>query len=214
MNPSLWWAVDACDPVDQLQAAAFVEHLSRTGVDALLLDDTTPDGVSGRPDPVLLASWLLPDIPELLLVVTLRVSDAAPYAAARRIIALDQLAQGRIAVLLRPGTATAEVTAEYAHVLRGLWTGWDLDALIQDRDAGVFADPDKVRPLHHHGPHFRVAGPLNTPPSAQGAPPLISPDTAGWSELSLVDPRIRVIGHGWRRPAPGTTARERLLRRR
>jgi FMN-dependent oxidoreductase (nitrilotriacetate monooxygenase family) len=43
----------------------------------------------------------------------------------------------------------------------------------------VFADGDQIRQIHHVGPYFKVAGPLNVPRSPQGYPLLVQ---AGSSE--------------------------------
>ena len=50
----------------------------------------------------------------------------------------------------------------------GLWDTWDDDALVLDREAGVFADPSKVHELDHKGEWFDVRGPLTVPRVAAG----------------------------------------------
>src|SRR5699024_2842182 len=60
---------------------------------------------------------------------------------------------------------------EFIEVLHALWDSWDDDAVLADRD-GMFADPQKVRPIHHAGEHFLVDGPLTLPRSPQGRPVL------------------------------------------
>jgi alkanesulfonate monooxygenase SsuD/methylene tetrahydromethanopterin reductase-like flavin-dependent oxidoreductase (luciferase family) len=59
-----------------------------------------------------------------------------------------------------------------------LWDSWTDDALQWDR-GGQYADPAKVRPIHHRGAYFRVDGPLNVPRPPQGHPVLFQ---AGASE--------------------------------
>ena len=59
-----------------------------------------------------------------------------------------------------------------------LWDSWTDDALQCDR-GGHYADPDKVKPIHHRGEYFRVDGPLNVPRPPQGHPVLFQ---AGASE--------------------------------
>ncbi|MDQ7905044.1 hypothetical protein RB614_10980 [Phytohabitans sp. ZYX-F-186] len=50
---------------------------------------------------------------------------------------------------------------EYLDVLYKLWEGsWDDDAILADRDGKVFADPAKIRPIHHKGRWFQVEGPV------------------------------------------------------
>src|SRR5699024_8542300 len=68
--------------------------------------------------------------------------------------------------------------AEFVDVVLALWDSWDQDALLLDRN-GQYADPDKVRAIHHHGSHFLVDGPLTVPRPPQGHPVLFQ---AGASE--------------------------------
>jgi FMN-dependent oxidoreductase (nitrilotriacetate monooxygenase family) len=64
-------------------------------------------------------------------------------------------------------------------VVRGLWRGWDPDAVVRDRTSGVFADRAKIRPLEHKGRYFKIKGPLNVERPPHGDPLLIQ---AGGSE--------------------------------
>src|SRR6185369_9702870 len=51
-----------------------------------------------------------------------------------------------------------------------LWDCWDADALVMDREKGVFADPSKIRYADYVGPYVRVRGPMSIPRSPQGRP--------------------------------------------
>jgi FMN-dependent oxidoreductase (nitrilotriacetate monooxygenase family) len=62
---------------------------------------------------------------------------------------------------------------EYVDVVKQLFQSWDPDAVVLDRDKGVYADPDKVRPTHFKGKYFSVRGPLNTVPSPQHRPAFV-----------------------------------------
>ena len=59
---------------------------------------------------------------------------------------------------------------EYMDVVRKLFDSWDEDAVVLDRENGVYADSDKVRTIDHKGKYFQVRGPLNTVPSPQKHP--------------------------------------------
>jgi FMN-dependent oxidoreductase (nitrilotriacetate monooxygenase family) len=80
---------------------------------------------------------------------------------------------------------------EFMQVVLGHWDSWDDDAILADREAGVFADPDKVRRLDHNGRWFRSRGPFTVPRSAQGRPVIIQAGQSGrgqafaarWGEL-------------------------------
>ena len=73
-----------------------------------------------------------------------------------------------------------QIAEEYVDVVRGLWRGWEPDAVVRDGQAGVFIDRTKVRTLNHKGRHFQVKGPLNVELPSHGEPLLIQ---AGGSEL-------------------------------
>jgi FMN-dependent oxidoreductase (nitrilotriacetate monooxygenase family) len=60
---------------------------------------------------------------------------------------------------------------EYLEVLYKLWEGsWEDDAVIRDRESGVFTDPAKVHEIGHKGKHFTVPGIHLSEPSPQRTP--------------------------------------------
>src|SRR5260221_2408698 len=52
-------------------------------------------------------------------------------------------------------------------VVGKLWESWEPGAILADRAAGAFADPAKVKPIHHEGTYFKSRGPLNFPAGPQ-----------------------------------------------
>jgi FMN-dependent oxidoreductase (nitrilotriacetate monooxygenase family) len=142
----------------------------------------------------------------------------SPFHVARTFATLDHLSGGRAAwnVVTSVNDGEAQnfgVDAHLGHDARydradefleattGLWDTWDDDALVLDRESGVFADPDKVRALDHDGEWFRVKGPLTVPRSPQGRPLLMQAGSSGrgrdfaarWAELIFTgDPNIDV----------------------
>ncbi|HET6662618.1 MAG TPA: LLM class flavin-dependent oxidoreductase, partial [Acidimicrobiales bacterium] len=142
----------------------------------------------------------------------------APFHVARTFATLDHLSGGRAAwnVVTSVNDAEAQnygVDAHLGHDERydradefmeattGLWDSWDDDALVLDRESGVFADPGKVHPLDHEGTWFRVRGPLTVPRSPQGRPVLLQAGSSGrgrdfaarWAELVFTgDPNVDV----------------------
>src|SRR5215469_2517281 len=48
-----------------------------------------------------------------------------------------------------------------------------------DRDAGIFADPAKVRRIEHVGQYFKSRGPLNVVRSPQNGPAILQAGTSG-----------------------------------
>ena len=111
----------------------------------------------------------------------------SPFHVARTFATLDHLSGGRAAwnVVTSVNDGEAQnfgVDAHLGHDARydradefleattGLWDTWDDDALVLDREAGVFADPDKVHELDHEGEWFQRAGPAHRAPVAPGPP--------------------------------------------
>lgn len=83
---------------------------------------------------------------------------------------------------------------EFMEVVMGHWDSWQDDAIQQNRDTGIFADPGKVARLDHQGKYFQSRGPFTVPRSSQGHPVLIQAGQSGrgklfasrWSELIFV----------------------------
>jgi len=59
---------------------------------------------------------------------------------------------------------------EYLEVVNKLFASWEKDAVLLDREAGIYADPEKVHTIDHKGRFYSVRGPLNTVPSPQHRP--------------------------------------------
>src|SRR6185436_10882988 len=67
---------------------------------------------------------------------------------------------------------------EFMEVCRKLWESWDPDAVVMDREAGVFAEPAKVHRIEHVGPFFKSRGPLNVVRSPQNGPAILQAGTS------------------------------------
>jgi long-chain alkane monooxygenase len=124
--------------------------------------------------------------------ITFSTSYEPPFAWARRLSTLDHLTKGRvgwnIVTSYLPNAARNfghdgeiehdtrfEIAEEYLDVLYKMWEGsWDDDAIVADREGGVFADPAKIRPIDHVGTYFKVEGPHLPSPSRQRTPLLIT----------------------------------------
>ncbi len=80
---------------------------------------------------------------------------------------------------------------EFMEVAFKLWDSWEPDALVLDREKGIYANPEKVHYLNHQGRWFQSRGPLNIPQSPQGHPVVIQAGSSGrgkafaarWSEV-------------------------------
>ena len=80
---------------------------------------------------------------------------------------------------------------DFMAAVLGHWDSWDEDAIVLDKQHGVFAKPGSVRRLDHDGPFYKTRGPFTVPRSAQGRPVLIQAGASGrgqtfaarWGEL-------------------------------
>ncbi|MFB9384528.1 LLM class flavin-dependent oxidoreductase [Pseudonocardia petroleophila] len=147
-----------------------------------------------------------------------------PYHVARTFATLDHLSAGRVAWNVVTSVNDTEAqnfgtethldhdarydrAEEFVEVVARLWDSWEDDALVLDRDAGIFADPDRVHELRHRGEHFRVRGPLTVPRTPQGRPPIIQAGQSGrgrdfaarWADLIFTgDPSREVAAEQYR----------------
>ncbi|OBB14336.1 monooxygenase [Mycolicibacterium setense] len=130
------------------------------------------------------------------LIATATTGYIEPYTLARSFASLDHISGGRAGWNIVTSAGEDEAAnfgvegipdhagryrraAEFVDVATALWDSWEDDALVLDESTGIFADPDRVHRIDHHGEHFTVRGPLNTPRSVQGRPLLVQ---AGSSE--------------------------------
>jgi FMN-dependent oxidoreductase (nitrilotriacetate monooxygenase family) len=139
-------------------------------------------------DPVLLVSAMAAVTKNLGFGVTAGTAYEHPYPFARRMSTLDHLTKGRVGWNVVTGYLPSaarnmgnddqlEHDERYAHadeyleVLYKLWEGsWEDDAVIRDRDSGVFTDPRKVHEIGHEGKYFSVPGIHISEPSPQRTP--------------------------------------------
>lgn len=139
-------------------------------------------------DPLLAISAMAAATSRLGFGVTLSTMYEQPYLLARKMATLDHLTDGRVgwnvvtsalesaARNLGASTQLAHderyaMADEFMEVVYKLWeASWDDDAVIRDREAGVYTDPDRVRPIEHHGRYFDVPGIGLTEPSRQRTP--------------------------------------------
>jgi FMN-dependent oxidoreductase (nitrilotriacetate monooxygenase family) len=147
-------------------------------------------------EPTVLLAALAAATERIGLIATASTSYNSPYNIARRFASIDHLSGGRAGwnVVTTAGADAArnfglddqplhryryERAAEFLDVAFKLWDSWDDDAIVADKEAGVWADSDLVRAIEHSGPHFSVRGPLDIPRSPQGHPVIVQ---AGSSE--------------------------------
>ncbi len=146
-------------------------------------------------EPVTLWSALSQATTNIGFVATASTTYEDPYLLARKFASLDHISKGRAA--WNVVTTAADVSKNFsiaghpAHANRyeraeevvdlvlDLWDSYEDDAIVADKDSGIFLDPDKVHLTNHQGKYFSVSGPLNVARSPQGRPVLVQ---AGASE--------------------------------
>jgi alkanesulfonate monooxygenase len=147
-------------------------------------------------DPLTLLPALAAVTERIGLIATASTTYNEPYHIARKFASLDHISGGRagwnLVTTSNPDAALNfgqdehmahgeryQRAREFFEVVTGLWDGWADDALIRDAESGIFFDPERVRPLNHAGPEFKVRGPLNVARPVQGWPVIVQ---AGASE--------------------------------
>lgn len=185
-------------------------------------------------DPMLVLPLMARVTTHLGLGATLSTTFHPPYLLARMLASLDLLSGGRAAwnivtsatdmearnfglEALPPKDRRYDQADDVVAACCALWDCWDADALVLDKQGGVFADPDKVRYADYAGEWVRTRGPLAMPRSPQGRPVFLQAgassrgrDFAGrWAEMIFAsnhtkkdsvaftaDIRQRVAAHG------------------
>lgn len=142
----------------------------------------------------------------------------SPFHVARTFATLDHLSGGRAAWNVVTSVNDAEAqnfglnqhlghderydrAEEFIEIVTKLWDSWEDEAILMDRDAGLFADPARVHELNHHGRYFNVQGPLTVPRPPQGRPPIIQAGQSGrgrqfaakWADLIFTGDPTREI---------------------
>ncbi|WP_256992390.1 LLM class flavin-dependent oxidoreductase [Paenibacillus sp. XY044] len=172
--------------------------------DKLAIDDNYGSSfemtVTHRPslsaEPLTLLAALSAVTDKIGLAATASTTYNEPFHIARKFATLDHLSKGRAAWNVVTSTSDAEArnfsklehldhharydrASEFLEVVRSLWDSWEDDALLSDKEKGIFADKDKVHYVHHQGEWFNVRGPLNVQRPPQGHPVLIQAGSSG-----------------------------------
>ena len=146
-------------------------------------------------EPVTLWSALSQVTEHIGFVATASTTYEDPYLLARKFASLDHISKGRAAwnvvttgadvsknfsIPGHPAHADRYKRAEeFVDLVLDLWDSYEDDAIIADKQSGIFLDPNKVHKVNHKGQIFEVAGPLNVARSPQGRPVVVQ---AGASE--------------------------------
>ena len=141
-------------------------------------------------DPVPLAAIIAAATLRLGVVATMSTMAWPPFMLARVSTTIDHIAGGRFGwnIVTSGEDAAAQnfgldnlpprelryaMADEYMELVNQLFDSWEPDAVVLDREHGIYADWRKVHPIHFEGEFFRCRGPLNTVPSPQRRPTFV-----------------------------------------
>ncbi|MEV7009802.1 LLM class flavin-dependent oxidoreductase [Streptosporangium sp. NPDC051022] len=163
--------------------------------DGLALWGDVGHNAIGGLEPLTLLAALAAVTEHVGLIATVSTTYNEPFHVARKFASLDHISGGRAGWNIVTSAGEAEAhnfglerpahgdryarAAEFLEVATKLWDSWEDGAILNDREAGRYADTARIHALDHVGPHFRVRGPLNTSRPPQGHPLLVQ---AGSSE--------------------------------
>jgi FMN-dependent oxidoreductase (nitrilotriacetate monooxygenase family) len=147
------------------------------------------------------------------LGATLSTTFQTPYYLARTLASLDLLSKGRIAWNVVTSATDLEArnfglegippkeerydrADEVLEACCALWDCWQDDALVLDRERGIFADASKVKYANYQGRYVSTRGPLAMPRSPQGRPVFLQAGAsprgrafaAQWAEMIFCTP--------------------------
>lgn len=174
-------------------------------------------------DPMTLLPLMARVTTRLGLGATLSTTFHNPYNLARSLGSLDLLSKGRVAwnVVttarefeaqncgeegLPPKDQRYDRADEILEACTALWDGWDPDALVLDKESGVFADTTKIRYANYKGRYVASRGPLSIPRSPQGRPVIMQAGSsdrgrafaARWAEMIFCSPATKAAALAYR----------------
>jgi FMN-dependent oxidoreductase (nitrilotriacetate monooxygenase family) len=147
---------------------------------------------SGTPrlDPMPVLTLMSAVTTHLGIAGTMSTGYQEPYNVARQLATLDFMTAGRIGWNVVTSFQDAEAqnfnqdalpergaryarAEEFLEVATRLWDSWSDDALVRDKESGVFGRPEEVEAVDFVGEYFKVQGPLGVPRGPQGYPVII-----------------------------------------
>jgi FMN-dependent oxidoreductase (nitrilotriacetate monooxygenase family) len=199
------WRLPESDPLASMNVRHYIQlaRIAERGkLDSLFLADGPVlwGHIGQRPagslEPTVLLTALAGATEHIGLIATASTTYNEPYNLARRFASLDHVSGGRAGwnIVTTAGVDAARNfnltalpahadryarAAEFVDVSLKLWDSWEDDAVLADKERGVWGDESKLHPPQHVGRYFRVEGALNVPRCPQGYPLLVQ---AGSSE--------------------------------
>ncbi len=201
-------AVDALDASRYEHLARVLERAKFDGlffVDTLALMEFYDDSYAAvvrhggqiyMLDPMQLLATMARATRHLGLSATMSTAFYPPFHIARSFATLDHISKGRAAWNIVTSTLNREAqnfgldrimdpelrydhADEVVQACCALWESWEPDAIVYDRENGIYADPTKVHHASFEGRWVRTRGPLPTPRSPQGRPVFMQAGSSG-----------------------------------
>lgn len=172
--------------------------------DVLSVPDSSPQGALSamaaganypRHDPMPLIPVMADATRHLGFGVTLTVLGTPPFMAVRRLTTLDNLTGGRLAWNVVTSHMKSDHTAlgleqpehdlryeqaeEYLEICYRLWDAFPRDAIVEDREKGIFVDTDKIRRVDYSGRYHSCHAYPVAPCSPQGRPLIFQAGQSG-----------------------------------
>lgn len=184
--------------IEQIGDISYYQHLAqiaeRGNFDVVFFADNQAFNASD--DTTLPAFWFDPIInltaiaqvtSHVGLVPTISSTFSNPFTAARQLLSLDHITQGRVGWNLVTSMTDAEAqnhslkklperserykkADEFASVMNQLFTSWSTSSFVPNRQDDKILESSDIQPFNHKGDKFQVRGPLTTPQSPQGKP--------------------------------------------
>ena len=144
-------------------------------------------GLAPKHDPAPLAALMGHATSRLGIVITMSTLGYPPFLLARLSATLDHICGGRFGWnivtsaedfaaqnfgldALPDRSLRYDMADEYLDLVNQLFDSWEPDAVVMDRQNGVYADYKKVHAINFKGKFFKSRGPLNTVRAPQGRP--------------------------------------------
>lgn len=144
----------------------------------------------GSLEPLTLLSALAAVTKNIGLIATVSTTFNEPFNVARKFSSLDHISYGRAGwnvitsgtdeeaqnfnlPQIPPHAERYKRAREFIEVTHKLWSSWEEDAIVKNKESGIYAADDRVQEIHHKGNFFSVNGPLNSPRSPQGYPVIV-----------------------------------------
>jgi FMN-dependent oxidoreductase (nitrilotriacetate monooxygenase family) len=182
--------------------------------DGLSVGSRPTTSVTGGLEPLTVLSAVATATEHIGLIASASTTFYEPYILARTLASLDHLSHGRAGWHITTSDSLAEAAnfhldepvehavnheraAEFLDVATQLWDSWADDAVVHDRRAGRYADPERIRDVAHTGLFFKVRGPLNVQRTPQGWP-LLAYSAAAADSLEFAARYAEVVFAGHR----------------